>query len=199
MLQVMVDNNELSFEASRLGTVGELIDYIKANIDPDAIILSLTKDESPLSDNDWLMPLASFKESKFEIVTGSKVDFIRNRLEMVDSLVMEICENISNISNSFKRGLENQAHESFASSLNDLNAFVTWLHSIYLIDEEMFSSNIKEFEKIIEDLKGTCLDIQTCQMQQSWWNLGDILDVKVIATLNKINSMNNESLNKLLS
>jgi hypothetical protein len=195
----MVDNNELSFEASRLGTVGELIDYIKANIDPDAIILSLTKDESPLSDNDWLMPLASFKESKFEIVTGSKVDFIRNRLEMVDSLVMEICENISNISNSFKRGLENQAHESFASSLNDLNAFVTWLHSIYLIDEEMFSSNIKEFEKIIEDLKGTCLDIQTCQMQQSWWNLGDILDVKVIATLNKINSMNNESLNKLLS
>ncbi len=199
MLQVMVDNSELSFEASRLRTVGELVEYIKSSIDPDAIILSLTKDDEPLSENDWMMPLQSFNQSRFDIVTGSKNDFVKNRLEMVEPILEEMHHNFSEISRFFKQGEEEKGHEPFASSLNDLNAFVGWLHSVYLVDEELFSMELQEFEAIIEGLKKTCLDVQAYQMQQSWWNLGDILDLKVLSTLEQIREMNTRSLSKLLS
>lgn len=199
MPQVILDNAEVNFEFSRLRTVGELIEYIKTSIDPDAIILSLTKDDEPLNDSDWMMPLQAFNESRFDITTGSKNDFIKQRLEMVDDLIEELYLNFSEIIKLFKHGAEQEAHEPFSATLNDLNAFVGWLHSIYSVDEETFQLEASQYEKVIEDLKIACVDIQSYQIQQSWWNLGDVLDLKVLSILEQIKEINSRAIGKLLS
>jgi hypothetical protein len=199
MPNIMVDNTELNLEVSKLRTVAELVEYIKSSIDPDSIILTLTKDDEPLSENDWIMPLQSFRQSKFKITTGSKGEFVRERLEMVDAVINEMYDSFSRISKLFKHGVEDEAHEPFAQSLNDLNAFVGWLHSVYSVDEEIFGQEISEFEIIIEELKNSCVDVQSFQMQQSWWNLGDVLDLKILSTLEQIREMNARAMNKLLS
>jgi hypothetical protein len=199
MLQVMVDNTELDIEVSRLKTISELVEYIKSSIDPDTIILSLTKDNHPLSENDWVMPLQAFKESKVEIKTGSKESFINERLNMVDSISDELYDKVSEVSKLFRHGAEDEAHEPFAAVLNDLNAFVGWLYSVYMIEKEMFSDEIANFHEIVDEMKSACFDLQSYQMQQSWWNLGDILDLKILSLLERIKELNAQSINKLAS
>jgi hypothetical protein len=199
MLQIMVDNTELKLEISRMRTMAELVEYIKSSIDPDTIILSLTRDELPLSDNDWSVPLTSFGESKVEVMTGSKMEFVQDRLKMSESLVDQIYESFTDLSKLFKHGMEDQAHEPFAHSLNDLNAFVGWLYSVFSVDAELFGDEIIEFEGIVDDLKKICVDIQRYQMQQAWWNIGDVLDLKVISNLEQMKELSNRSLGKLLS
>jgi hypothetical protein len=199
MLQIMVDKTELKLEISRMRTMGELVEYIKSSIDPDTIILSLTRDEEPLTDNDWSVPLNSFGESKVEITTGSKMEFVQDRLRMSESIVDQIYESFTDLSKLFKHGMENQAHDSFAHSLNDLNAFVGWLYSVFSVDAELFGKEILEFEGLVEDLKMICVDIQRYQMQQAWWNVGDVLDLKLLSNLEQMKELSNRSLGKILS
>lgn len=197
MLQVMVDNTELKLEVSNMRTMAELIEYIKSSIDPDLVILSLTKDEEPLNDNDWVAPISALGNSKVEVTTGSKFELIQDRLKMVDPILNELISNINEISKLYKFNMEEKAHEPFGRSLSDLNAFVNWILSIMTIDEEIFKEDIVEYHKLVNGLKSICVDIQTQQMQSNWHQLGDILDLKLVSLLEEIRELTNKSIKKV--
>lgn len=199
MVQILVDDTELSLEAATLGTVGELIEYVKSSIDPDAIILSLTRDEEPLSEADWKCPLSSLAQSQVRITTGSRTTFYQDRLQLTGAIAETLAETFSEIAKLFKTGMQNNAHEAFATSLEDLNAFVGWFYSILSMDEQIFAADLKEFTQMVEEFKGTCMLLQQQQLKQSWWAIGDIIELQVIPLIERCKDIGGSALSKVLS
>jgi hypothetical protein len=199
MLQVLVDKAEMNLEVSRMRTMGELVEYIKSSIDPDLIILSLTRDDQPLTDADWKTPLSALDNSKVEVLTGSKMDFFQDRLRLIDAIVTTISDNIKDIAAFYKKGMQDNAHDHFAVLLNDLNAFISWLHSIYMMDEDLFANEISNYTILVEKLNNSCNELQQAQVKYAWWAVGDILEMKILPSIASINEMSKKSLERVLS
>lgn len=199
MVQILVDDTELSLEAATLGTVGELIEYVKSSIDPDAIILSLTRDEEPLSEADWKCPLSSLSQSQVRITTGSRTTFYQDRLQLTGAIAETLSDTFAEIAKLFKTGMQNNAHEAFATSLEDLNAFVGWFYSILSMDEQIFATELSDFTQMVEEFKGTCMFLQQQQLKQSWWAIGDIIEQQIIPLMDRCKSLGGNALSKVLS
>jgi hypothetical protein len=199
MVQILVDDTELSLEAATLGTVGELIEYVKSSIDPDAIILSLTRDEEPLSEADWKCPLSSLAQSQVRITTGSRTTFYQDRLQLTGAIGETLSETFGEIAKLFKTGMQNNAHEAFATTLDDLNAFVGWFYSILSMDEHLFEVEFREFTQMVEEFRGTCLLLQQHQLKQSWWSIGDIIELQVVPLIGRCKDLGGSALAKVLS
>lgn len=199
MLQVLVDKTEMNLEVSRMRTMGELVEYIKSSIDPDTIILSLTRDDQPLSDADWKTPLSALDNSTVEVQTGSKMDFFQDRLRLIDAIINTISDNTKDISALYKKGMQDSAHDHFAALLNDLNAFISWLHSIYMMDEDLFANEISHYSILVEKLNASCNELQQAQVKNAWWAVGDILEMKILPSITSINEMSKKSLERVLS
>ncbi|HMO16822.1 MAG TPA: hypothetical protein PKA63_03105 [Oligoflexia bacterium] len=199
MVQILVDDAELPIEHSALGTISELVEYVKSSIDPDAIILSLTKDDEPLSEADWKCPLSSFSKSLVRITTGSRSTFYQDRLQLSGAISETLIATFRDIADHYKTGRQNSAHEVFATSLEDLNAYVGWLYSILSMDEVLFKSELEKFGNLIDNFKKTCLKLQQEQISQSWSAIGDVLELQVIASIDQCNEVGASALSKVLS
>jgi hypothetical protein len=189
MVQVIVDSNSMPSEMANMATVGELVEYIKSTIDPDTIIVSLTKDNEPLSDSDWKCALSSLRDSVLDIKTGSKTDFIKYRLESVADLVNSVEQDITHVSELFKGNKAIDANTHFTQTLENLNALVNWMYSVIAMDAELFQAEIDEFSGIVKELKYVCGQMQQQQLFQSWWALGETLERKVLPVLNTMKEL----------
>lgn len=196
MLQVYVDSNVLPPEVASLSTVGELVEYVKSTIDPSTIIVSLSKDNEPLTDSDWKRSISSLKDSTLEIKTGSKMDFIHNRLQSVTELVEAVIQNVSDISGLFKANRSLDANTNFSATLEDLNALFNWMYSILAMDPDKFALEVNEFSGLVRDLKYACGQMQQQQLFQSWWALGETLDKKVLPLLESVKDVGLRAENK---
>ncbi len=193
MIQVIVDNNSLSTEFTNDRTMGELVEYIKSTIDPSSIIVSLTKDDIPLSDNDWKSNLSALTNSKLEIKTGAKSEFIKIRLEAVGNLVGNLIDRIQETSVLFQNGSIVEANKIFSSCLEDLNALISWLHSIISMDSEFYVTELKIFSGQVKDFRYVAGQLQQQQLFQSWWALGETLTTKLIPLLEAMKTLGIEA------
>jgi len=198
MVQVYLDKNSLPAEVANLATVGELVEYVKSTIDQETIIISLTKDDQPLSDSDWKRSLSSLKDSKVDIRTGSKLEFVKNRLDTVQELVDAVMKDLGNISGLFKANRSQEANNNFSNSLEDLSALMNWMYSILSMEPEKLVAEVNEFSGIVKDLKFACGQMQQQQLFQSWWALGETLDKKVMPLLESIKDVGIKAENKVL-
>ena len=72
MITVKVDGQVLSLELAGIRTMGELVELIKMNIDPDAVICAMTIAGRELNEADWRAPLSVQGNSELEIATSTK-------------------------------------------------------------------------------------------------------------------------------
>lgn len=197
MIQVIVDNNSLSAEFTNGRTMGELVEYIKSTIDPSNIIVSLTKDDIPLSENDWKSNLSSLSNSRLEVKTGTKSDFIKLRLDAVGNLVGNLIDRIQETSVLFKSGSVIEGNKIFSTCLEDLNALISWLHSIISMDSDFYANELAIFSNQVKDFRYVAGQLQQQQLFQSWWALGETLTTKLIPLLESMKTLGIDAGKKL--
>ena len=72
MISVTVDGAPFQADLSTLKTMGELVEFIKVQIYPDSVIVSILLDTQDLSEAEWRVTLASLGDKGLSVTTGSK-------------------------------------------------------------------------------------------------------------------------------
>ena len=175
MITVKVDGRELSAEIRELKTMGDVIEMVKATIDPDSIITSMSLQGNPLRDSDWRVPLSIHQHSLLEITTGDRTAFVKQRLEAAGSYVMQINTEFEQVSDCYLSALYDQANTQMAKAVDDLLAFINWYLTLLSMEPDKRNEELAEFDQHLQEIRSLCDQILQLQMFQSWKRLGEVL------------------------
>lgn len=178
MITVKIDGNELSSDLSGISTMGDLIEVVKATIDPDTIITALTLGGRELTDADWRAPLSVQGGNLLEVQTGSKENFVEDRLTQSVVFANHIMHEFGFARDLFKNAQNQKANLEFGKAVEDLQAFVRWYDTLL----QMFPAGgleRGEFEIKMGEIQKTCEQVLQQQLYNSWWALGETLEKRL--------------------
>ena len=173
MISVLVDGKPFPGNISEVRTIANLIELIKLTIDPNSIITEMRLNGKFLDEVEWRASLVSLVGSTFEINTGSKNDYVHDRLTQAEELVRQIIVEFSDAGEKFRLGQAGPANQSFVGAVRDLNAFVSWYQTILSLAPEQLEKQVIEFTNHVHSIQSVCEQLLQQQLYQSWWALGE--------------------------
>ena len=173
MISVLVDGQPFPGDISEVKTIANLIELVKLTIDPSSIITEMRLNEKSLSEVDWRSSLITLAGSTLEVNTGTKNDYVHDRLDQAEELVRQIITEFSEAGDKFRMGQAGPANQSFVGAVRDLNAFVSWYQTILSLAPEQLEKQVIEFTNHVISIQGVCEQLLQQQLYQSWWALGE--------------------------
>ena len=183
MITVRVDSHDLPADIGSLKTMGDLIELVKASIDPEVIITSLNIGGKPLSEQDWQMPLSVHRDTILEITTGDKGAYVTERLGQSEEHLTHIIAEFEQSSSHFRSSEADNGNRLFATAVDDLLAFLNWYVSLLALEGNAREAQLTQFQAQLGAIKDTCDQLVQQQMYHSWWALGETLQSKLLPLL----------------
>jgi len=185
MVSVQIDGQPLGIDISGAKTMGELVELVKSQIDPDSVVESLTIEGRQLTDSDWRAPLNVQGSSVLEVTTSSREAFVASRLEQAPEFVRLITESFAKARQAFQQGDQTVGNNLLNSSVNDLKAFFQW-YDIVLEAGAISDADKARIVGNVQELAQTCEQLVQQQLYNSWWALGESLESKLEPQLNEL-------------
>ena len=173
MISVLVDGKPFPGDISEVKTIANLVELVKLTIDPSLIISELRLNDKQLNEVDWRSSLVSLAGSTLQIWTGTRNDYVHDRLGQAEDLVRQIISEFSEAGEKFRLGQAGPANQRFVGAVRDLNAFVTWYQTILSLAPEQLETQVIEFTNHVQSIQGICEQLLQQQLYQSWWALGE--------------------------
>lgn len=189
MITVNIDGHPVITDTSSIKSMADLVEVIKANIDPDTIITELRLQGRELTEADWRVPLSVQGDSTLEVLTGTKEEFVLARLEIAVDYIGQIAENFSTTGQLYKDGKIDDANMALGRSVNDLQAFLGWYATVLEILPPSAEQWKQQYGSQLTDLAQTCEQLVQQQLYQSWWALGETISGKLDGRLNALKAL----------
>jgi len=186
MINVVIDGKPMTADIGHINAMTDLVEFIKANIDPTTIITDMRLNEKALSDIDWRMPLSVQGDAVLEIITGAQGDFITERLETSSSYLAHIILEFDDVYETFQEGITTEGNKKMGQAVNDLNAFLQWYRTILSMLPPSEQKQIFVFNEVIKKITVTCEKLHQQQLYQSWWAIGDTVHHELIPELQEL-------------
>jgi len=172
MLAVRINGEESELDGGGLPKIADLIELIKAAIDPSHMITSILIDGQDMSDSDWMASPAQYGTSIIEIETGTPAQFVATRFGAAGEVVKACYLEFREARKSFQAGQMQEANKRLSRAVNTLQAFFEWYTSLLeLVPEE--ERNRYDINPEVEEISEVCKQICQQQLYQSWWALGE--------------------------
>lgn len=186
MITVKVDGQVLSLELSGIRTMGELVELVKMNIDPDVVICEMTISGRELNEADWRAPLSVQGGSLLEISTSTKEQFLKDRLDQAPIFIDQIVQEFVDCRKKFRDGAQADGYSLMGTAVKDLNAFFRW----YAIVLETSADKKSHFDAVVNpqlgDLTKICEQLVQQQLYNSWFAIGDTIEGQLEPALGKL-------------
>lgn len=186
MITVKVDSQDFPADISHLRTMGDLVELVKATIDPDSIITSMALAGQPITEADWQAPLTSHSQGVLEIATGEKKQYIADRLSSAEHYLFQILDEFNQASQKYSQGDSTEANTLLSTAVEDLLAFINWYLALLSVDPISFKNEIESFNTYIKDIQVICEQLVQQQMFQSWTALGETIKSKLEPSLHNL-------------
>lgn len=187
MIQVKIDGQIFEAGVAQVKTMPDLIELIKANIDPDSILVSLLINGNGLSESDWQLPLTLQSGNVLEVLTGSKASYLSERLKISGNLLEQISNSFNNASNALSESRAVEGSQALQLAVADLKAFVEWFRAVLeLLPESEWSQELSAYDNQVSGIGSTCEQIFQQQIYQSWWAMGQLIETKLCPQLNAL-------------
>lgn len=175
MLTVKIDGNPFLVDLSDVKVMGDLVELIKATIDPDTIIIAIRLDGRDLVEADWRTPLVVLSSNTLDIDTGSKDKYVEDRLLAAEDFVGRITNEFVKAGNLYLTGDTDRANVGLSSAVQDLQAFVGWYATLLSMNPNAMAQTMVQFNSHIERIHRICEQLLEQQLYQSWYILGQTL------------------------
>ena len=174
MVSVRINGEESSFTQAESLKVADLIELIKASIDPDHMITGILLDGKDLEDHDWMSPLSSYGTGIFEVETGTPENFVNDRLDKASEVVRECYLEFREARKTFQDGKMLLGNQHLAKAVNILKSFFDWYASLL---DLCTTERRKELDlgTRVGEISEICKRICQQQLYQSWWALGETI------------------------
>ena len=126
MIQVQIDGAPLRADIAGMNNMGDLLELVKATIDPDSIITSIEFNGQTLEDGDWSLPLSAHRDRVLEIRTGAKSAYLAERIGLAPDIIGKIAEEFGLAGDSYRSGQLPNGNNQLTVAVDDLSAFVNW-------------------------------------------------------------------------
>lgn len=186
MVQVSVNGMPMPADLAGLRTMGDIIELVKANVDPEQIVTGVFVDGDPICEADWRSPLVTLGNRNVDIKTGTKEFFANERLQVAGGIVDSIMEGFGKAQQAFLTGNNRDGNLSFAQAIEDLSAFLNWYLTVLSVDQAQAVAQRTAFGLIIKDIQTTCEQMMQQQLYQSWWALGESIRMRLEPQLQRV-------------
>ena len=179
MITVKVDGNQLYSDIGGIRSMADLVELVKASIDPETIIIAMQIGGRAVTDSDWRTPLNVHGATTFEVTTGRKDAFVSERLTQTPLIIDHIISEFTVARERFQTGSSKDANTALGTAVDDLRAFVEWYNSLLGMSGAIPENQISEFVSHMQSISKTCEQVLQQQLYQSWWALGETLQSKL--------------------
>jgi hypothetical protein len=168
MVNVLVNGAPFSIDSRNVRTIGELVELVKATIDPDTIITSLSISGRQPSETDWRVPLVAHGGTTVEVSTGTKEEYLIERLALVEPYLESIEGQVTQARLHFRNQDLKAGNEFLAGGMKNLRAFIEWYGTLL---ELAPVSRVEERQNLIRQAQGliqTCEQLLQQELRQMW-------------------------------
>jgi hypothetical protein len=172
MIRVSINGSVTPLNLSGIGRVTDLIELIKAVIDPEHMISQILFNGRELADHEWGGGLAQMGEGIIEIETSLPQDYALVRLKNAPNIVNTCYLQFRESRKYFQEGNLKQGNRALVESVGTLKEFFNWYCTlIELLPAE--KKAILDLSKNMNQIAEVCKTICQHQLYQSWWALGE--------------------------
>lgn len=178
MVQVQLNGEDAPIRADGCSELTQIVELVKAVIDPNHMITGILLDGEPLDDSDWTKPVSRLETSIIEVETGSPEDFVGERLAKAPDIVRSCFFEFRAARQQFQDGRSTEGNRQLLQAVEALQAFFQWYGTLLELMPEDRRTDY-DITEMVEELSVICKGICQHQLYQSWWALGEALQTRL--------------------
>lgn len=185
MLRVLINGDEAQLDVSSVPRFSDLIELIKANIDPDHMITAILLDGREVTDDEWFRNVAQLGDGTVEIATGRPDEYVTTRISEASKVVRSCFLEFRDARKGFQDGDMQIGNRRLKVAVDTLRAFFEWYGTLLqLVPED--KRDCVDISPQVRDISETCKKICQQQLYQSWWALGESIEKDLEPKLDKL-------------
>jgi|LakMenE01Jun11ns_1017448.scaffolds.fasta_scaffold9708305_2 hypothetical protein len=185
MLRVLINGEEAQLDTSNVPRFSDLIELVKATIDPDHMITSILMDGREVTDDEWFRNLSQLGSATVEINTGRPDEYVSNRISEASKVVRSCFLEFRDARKGFQDGDMQIGNRRLKVAVDTLRAFFEWYGTLLQLIPEDRRDRV-DISPQVRDISETCKKICQQQLYQSWWALGESIEKDLEPKLDKL-------------
>lgn len=175
MAKLRINGSDSDLPVSSVPRVVDLVELVKAHIDPDHMITEILWNGRELEESDWYAATSTLGDVELDIFTGSPVDFVSSRLVQAADVVKACVLDFQDARKFFQDGDMATGNKRLSVAVNTLKAFFEWYGSLLELMPEERRAQFDITTKMSE-ISETCKRACQHQLYSSWWALGETIE-----------------------
>lgn len=184
-MRVIINGSESSISGTGLPKMADMVELIKASIDPEHMITQLLLDGKELGDNDWSAPCGAFETAIVEVETDTPERFVEDRLSKASAVIQACYMEFRDSRKSFQAGDMQRGNQQLMTAVKTAQAFFEWYGVIFELVTPEKRVNY-DISTQVTEISTICKRICQQQLYQSWWALGETLEKELEPKLDKL-------------
>jgi hypothetical protein len=185
MVRVSVNGRFEDMNLANVPRFTDLLELIKAQIDPEHMITSILIDGRDLTDEEWNQTLAELRGDTLEILTGHPDQYVSDKMQDASRVVRSCFFEFRDARKGFQDGDTITGNKRLKVAVDTLRAFFDWYGTLVQLVSETKRQKLDITPQVTE-ISETCKKICQQQLYQSWWALGESLEKELEPKLDKL-------------
>jgi hypothetical protein len=185
MVSVRLNGEDSSIQSGGLTKFTDLVELIKASIDPDHMITVIRIDGKELGDQEWMSTIPQLGTSIIEIETDTPERFVTERFSSAADVVRNCYMGFRDARKEFQNGSMNEGNRHLMRGVEIMRAFFDWYGSLLELVPPHRKSTY-DIDVHVRELSEVCKKICQQQLYQSWWALGETIQKELEPKLDKL-------------
>jgi len=185
MLRVLINGDDAQLDTDSVPRFSDLIELIKASIDPDHMITSILLDGREVTDEEWFKTLNQLDSQELTIQTGRPEEYVTARIGEASKVVRSCYLEFRDARKGFQDGDMQIGNRRLKVAVDTLRAFFEWYGTLLQLVPEG-RRDCLDISPQVRDISETCKKICQQQLYQSWWALGESLEKDLEPKLDKL-------------
>lgn len=185
MMRVSINGRFVDLCLTAATQFTDLLELVKAQIDPEHMITAITIDGRELNDEEWNMSVGQLSGNTLEFLTGHPDTYVTEKLQDASRVVRSCFFEFRDARKGFQDGDTITGNKRLKVAVDTLRAFFDWYGTLVQLVSETKRDKLDITPQVTE-ISETCKKICQQQLYQSWWALGESLEKELEPKLDKL-------------
>lgn len=185
MKKVTINGRYVDLCLTNISQFTDLLELIKAQIDPEHMITAITIDGRDPTDEEWGGTVAQLQGEVLEIRTGHPDTYVSEKLQDASRVVRSCFFEFRDARKGFQDGDTIAGNKRLKVAVETLRAFFDWYGTLSQLVSETKRGKL-DISPQVTEISETCKKICQQQLYQSWWALGESLEKELEPKLDKL-------------
>ena len=185
MLVIKINGTDSGIKPASVSRFTDLVELIKASIDPDHMITAIKVNGVEADDKIWATSVNPADSITIDVETGAPEAFVKEKMAGAPEIIKSCYMEFRDARKSFQGGNMLEGNQALARAVNTAKSFFDWYAAIVqLISAEKRSRY--DITTQVNEISEICKKICQQQLYQSWWALWETLEKELEPKLDKL-------------